>query len=195
MAKKPAKPRFYLPPVLEKCKRGGPAVILPKDAGIVFAVTGIGKSSSVVELGTGSGFMTIMLANIAREVTTYERKKEFAELAEKNLKIAGIKNVRIVPADVYEGFEGKNADLVFCDIPEAERIVENAFKVLKKDGFLVCYCPNIEQAKCVTLKAKEVFSDIFVLESILRDYEVREHGTRPKHFGLFHTAYLVFSRK
>ena len=94
------KPDFHFPKLLKKLKRGGPAVTLPKDAGMVIAYSGIGKDSKVVELGTGTGFMTVQLANIAKEVITYEKRKEFAELAAANIKKAGIRNVEIKEQDV-----------------------------------------------------------------------------------------------
>ncbi len=189
------KPDFHFPKLLKKLKRGGPAVTLPKDAGMVIAYSGIGKDSKVVELGTGTGFMTVQLANIAKEVITYEKRKEFAELAAANIKKAGIRNVIIKEQDVLEGFDDKDVDLVFCDIAEAGKIVENAYSSLKKDGCFAAHCLNIEQAKSLVLELKKHFGEVFMTECIARDYEVRDFGTRPKHFGLMHTAYLVFARK
>ena len=39
-----------------------PQVILPKDASIILAYTGIGEIALVVDAGTGSGFLAIFLA-------------------------------------------------------------------------------------------------------------------------------------
>lgn len=189
------KPDFHFPNTVKKLKRGGPAVTIPKDAGMVIAYSGIGKNSKVVELGTGTGFMTVQLANIAKEVITYEKRKEFAELAEANVKKAGLKNVVLKETDVLNGFDEKDADLVFCDIAEAEKIVEDAYSALKKDGTFAAHCLNIEQAKKLFLELKKYFKDVFMIENIIREYDVRDFGTRPKHFGMMHTAYLVFARK
>jgi len=189
------KPDFHFPKTLKKLKRGGPAVTLPKDAGLVIAYSGIGKDSKVIELGTGTGFMTVQMANIAKEVITYEKRKEFAELAAENIKKAGIKNVTFKEADVLEGFDEKDADLVFCDIAEAEKIVENAHSALKKDGMFAAHCLNMEQAKVLVLELEKKFNDVFMTECIVRDYTVRDFGTRPKNFGLMHSAYLVFATK
>ena len=193
--KKNSKPDFHFPRTLEKLKRGGPAVTLPKDAGMVIAYSGIGKDSKIVELGTGTGFMTVQLGNIAKEVVTYEKRKEFAELAEANVKKAGLKNVVLKEADVLNGFDEKDADLVFCDIAEAEKIVDDSYSALKKDGMFAAHCLNIEQAKVLVLELQKHFRDVFMIENIIREYEVRDFGTRPKHFGMMHTAYLVFARK
>ena len=66
------KPNFHFPPLLMKLKRGGPAITQPKDAGLIIGYTGLGKNSKVLELGSGTGFMTVQLANIAKEVVSYD---------------------------------------------------------------------------------------------------------------------------
>ena len=189
--------RFHYPKIFEKLRRGGPAVILPKDAGAVIAYTGIGKDSIVVEIGSGTGFMTTFLANVSKEVITYEKREEFLKLSKENIEKNKIKNVRFIHKDAHNGLnevEDKKVDLIFTDIPEPEGIIKEAFRILKKKGYLVSYCPNIEQAKRIHLDATKTFSEVFTIEINTREYEIREYGTRPKHIGLMHTAYLVFCR-
>ncbi len=184
------------PQILKGMKRG-PAVIIPKDIGMVVSYTGIGKKSKVVEAGAGSAFATIVLGNIVKSVVSYERNGEFCELAKKNVEKAGLKNVKIKKGDLLEkGITEKGVDLVLLDMPEANKAVGHGYKALVKDGYLVGFLPNMEQAKEFYLACEgEKFSDVFMLESIVREYEVRVYGVRPKHVGLTHTAYLVFARK
>jgi tRNA (adenine57-N1/adenine58-N1)-methyltransferase len=191
------KPDFHFPELLRKCRRGGPAVTLPKDAGLVMGYTGIGRESRVLELGTGSGFMAIQMANIAKEVTTYEKRSEFADLAEQNIKSSGLANITLKRKDVLEGIDeiAGAFDMVFCDIAESEKIAKRSHELLRKGGFLAAHCLNIEQAKALVLEAKKHFVETFMLEGIVREYEVRDFGVRPQHFGLMHSAYLVFARK
>ncbi len=189
------KPDFHFPPLLKRCKRGGPAVTHPKDAGIVIAYSGIGKDSSVLELGSGSGFMTVQLANIVDKVVTYEKRKEFQELAISNVKKAGLSNVEFKLRDVFDGIDEKDADLIYCDIAEPERIIGQMHDALKEGGFMAAHCLNIEQAKALHLAAEETFKEVFTLDCTIREYDVRDFGTRAKHFGLMHTAYLVFAKK
>jgi len=188
---------FHFPPLLKKLKRGGPAVTQPKDAGLIMAYTGIGKESKVVELGSGSGFMTIQLANIVKEVVSYEKREEFQELAKTNVKKAKLENVTFKLRDVMEGIDEQDEsyDLVFSDIARAEEIIEQIAKALKKEGYLAAHCLQSEQAKALHLAAEKHFSEVFTLESIVREHDVKEFGFRPKHFGLTFTAYLVFARK
>jgi len=192
------KPDFHFPELLRRCRRGGPAVTLPKDAGLVIGYTGIGRESRVLELGTGSGFMALQLANIAKEVITYEKRGEFADLAEQNIKKSGLANITLKRKDALEGVDEGEAgafDLVFCDIADSEKIAKRSHELLKKGGFLAAHCLNIEQAKALVLESRKHFSEVFMLEGIVREYEVRDFGVRPQHFGLMHSAYLVFARK
>ena len=191
------KPEFHFPKLLKKAKRGGPAVTLPKDAGLVLGYTGIGRGSRVLELGSGSGFMTMQMANVAKEVISYEKREEFLELAKKNVERAGLDNVAFKLQDVLEQelIEEGLFDLIFCDIAQCERLVEKLHGMLNEGGFLSSHCLNIEQAKALVLECKKHFSDVFMCEAIVREYDVRDFGTRPKHFGMMHSAYMVFARK
>lgn len=183
------------PPMLSGMKRG-PAVIIPKDIGLVISYTGVGKKSKVLEAGAGSGFATIILGNIAKSVVSYERNAQFFEIASKNVERAGLSNVKFKNADILEGIKEKGMDLILLDMPDSEKAVGDARDSLAEGGFLVGFLPNIEQAKEFFLKCEETgFRETFMLEGIVREYDVREYGVRPKHVGLVHTAYLVFSRK
>lgn len=191
------KPDFHFPPLLRKLKRGGPAVTLPKDAGLVIAYAGLGKESRVIEMGSGSGFMTVQMANIAKEVVSYEKRKEFLDIAEANVKRAGLANVTFRLHDVLHGIEEKDGswDLVFCDIAEADKAAGMAHAALRKGGYMAAHCLHSEQAKALHLECQKHFSEVFTVEAIMREYVVREFGFRPDHFGLMHTAYMVFARK
>ncbi len=193
--KKGAGVEVRFPPMLNGMKRG-PAVIIPKDIGMVISYTGIGKASKVLEAGAGSGFATIILGNIAKSVVSYERNSDFFEIASKNVEKAGLNNIKLKNADILEGISEKELDLILLDMPDSEKAVEGVHASLVEGGFLVGFLPNIEQAKEFHLKCESSgFRNVFMLESIVREYDVREYGVRPKHVGLMHTAYLVFARK
>jgi len=190
-------PDFHFPPLLRKLKRGGPAITLHKDAGLVIGYTGIGKESRVVELGSGSGFMTVQLANVAKEVVSYEKRQEFFDLAKSNVERTGFKNVTLKFRDVTEGIDEKDGswDLVFVDISDPEKVIDGIYAALKKGGYMASHCLQSEQAKALHLAAEKKFAEVFTIEGMIREYEAREFGFRPKHFGMVYTAYIVFARK
>jgi tRNA (adenine57-N1/adenine58-N1)-methyltransferase len=190
-------PDFHFPPLLRNLKRGGPAITLHKDAGLIIGYTGIGKESRVIELGSGSGFMTVQLANIAKEVVTYEKRQEFFDLAKSNVEHAGMKNVTFKFRDVLSGIDEKDGswDLVFVDISDPDKMIDGIYSALRKGGYMASHCLQSEQAKALHLAAEKKFSEVFTIEGMVREYEAREFGFRPKHFGMVYTAYLVFARK
>jgi protein-L-isoaspartate(D-aspartate) O-methyltransferase len=60
-------------------------------------------SERVLEIGTGSGYQTAILARLAREVITVERHAELSRLAARRLTELGITNVRCYVGDGAEG--------------------------------------------------------------------------------------------
>jgi tRNA (adenine57-N1/adenine58-N1)-methyltransferase len=186
---------MHFPQILSKLKRG-PQVILPKDIGLILAYTGIGKESVCIDAGTGSGFLAVALGNVAKNVTSYEKNAQFFALAIENTKRAKLENVKILHKDIFEGIEEKDADLFTLDMADSDKAVPLAHAALKSGGYLVGYLPHAEQAqKFVSACRTAGFSEIFVLESIVREYLAREQGFRPENTGLTHTAYLAFARK
>lgn len=65
---------------------------------------GLGGDERVLEVGTGLGFQTAILATLAREVVSIERFADLSDAARANLTAAGIGNVRLVVGDGTLGF-------------------------------------------------------------------------------------------
>lgn len=58
----------------------------------------------VLEIGTGHGFQTALLAELAAEVVSVERHEELAEQARLNLERVGLTNVRVHTGDGWKGW-------------------------------------------------------------------------------------------
>lgn len=187
---------IFFPELLRKCKRG-PQVVLPKDIGVILAHSGIGKNSTVVDAGAGSGWLAISLANVAKKVTSYEWREEFAELAEKNAARAGVSDsLEIKRKNVLDGIDEKDVDAVTLDLADSDKAVAHAHGALRKGGMVFGYVPHVEQARRFFEACTAAgFTDIRMLEAINRNYLVREAGVRPENTGLTHTAYIVFATK
>lgn len=65
------------------------------------------KTDKVLEIGTGTGFTTALLAHQAAQVLSFEINAELAALAKANLNRAGIDNARVRPADGSQGAAGE----------------------------------------------------------------------------------------
>lgn len=57
----------------------------------------------VLEVGTGYGFQTALLARLAGEVYSIERHEELAEAARRNLERAGIESAHVIVGDGWKG--------------------------------------------------------------------------------------------
>ena len=61
-------------------------------------------SDRVLEIGTGSGYMTALLGELAAEVVSMERYGELAERARKVVERLGCRNVQIIVGDGSQGY-------------------------------------------------------------------------------------------
>jgi len=194
------RPFFCLKPsisdLMMKVKRST-TVVYPKDLGYLLLETSVGPGSRVIEVGTGSGSLTLVLAKLTApdgKVYSYERKEEFSQNARKNLVRYGLeKNVEFFVRDVgLDGFTETDADAVFIDVPEPWDIVPKAAAALKGGHHAVSWSPNVEQVqKTVDALKASHFTRINTVEIIMRDLLVRERGIRPREHGITHTAYLT----
>ena len=182
--------------ILKKLKRV-PQIIMPKDASLILAYTGISPDSLIVDAGSGSGFLAIFLAYYCRKgkVVTYEKRPDFAKVAKKNVKLSGLKNIVVKEKDVLEGIGEKNVDLITLDMKGSEKVVKMSFDALRIGGWLVVYSPYIEQVISVREEIERLnFREIKTVENIVREWRVGRH-TLPEVSGLMHTGWLTFARK
>ena len=172
---------------LEKIKTG-PAHTSLKDIGAILTYTGISKNSIVAEAGTGSGYLTSIIARFVKKVESYEKNEDFFNLSRKNLEMLKIDNVDIHNKDI-SNLKGK-FDLIILDLPDPWNYkLENN---LKEGGYLVAYLPNITQVKSLVNESKLHHEK--TIEILEREWYVDER-LRPKNFKLGHSAFLVFLRK
>jgi tRNA (adenine57-N1/adenine58-N1)-methyltransferase len=173
--------------------------IMPKDIGAIIAYTGLSPDSLILDAGTGTGMLSAYLAyfNKYGEVITVEKRKEFALIARRNFKLAGLKNIHQIIGDVREVAEGfkKEFDLIVLDMKDDVEFIPKAKEILKFGGHLVVYNPYIEATRAVYEKMLEVgFRNVESFEIVRIDYEHKRVGTRP-FTRVWHTGFLVIGRK
>ncbi len=184
--------------MLPKLKRG-PQVVQLKDASVIAAFSGIKSGDLIVDAGTGGGWLAAYLAQTVApkgKVITYEKRKEFYELAKKNFKTLEFKNIKQKFKDIYKGISEKNIDLVVLDLAEPWKVIKHAEKSLKEAGFFVAYCPQMTQVIELCKKlSKSKLRLAKVTEILQRDWIVDKKIARPEHRMLGHTGFLVFARR
>lgn len=82
----------------------GQTISQPYIVAIMTEALAPGPDDRVLEIGTGSGYQTAILARLCREVISIERHGSLAAAAQAVLEGMGIANVRIVVADGTQGW-------------------------------------------------------------------------------------------
>ncbi len=91
---------------------------------------------TVLEIGTGSGYQTAILAYLAEKVVSVERLKSLHEFAKKNLEKYGFDNLELILGDGKEIDFGEKFDRIIVTAA-AENLPENLFNMLKESGIMV----------------------------------------------------------
>lgn len=177
--------------------RRSPQIIPSKDLAFIVAETGVNKESLVIDAGSGSGASACFLANLAKEVITYEIREDFLEIAKENIQFLNLKNVSIKNKDIYEGIDERDAELILLDLPEPWKALDSSIKSLKIGGFIVAYSPTIPQISDFVEEARKK-NELIVLKIVEiteREWEARERKVRPKSQAIGHSGFMAFVRK
>ena len=184
----------------------GPQIIYPKDISQIVIESNISSSSKVLEIGTGSGALTLYLVSILNEkgsLTTVDISKTNQRRAKKTIErylstkeINEEYNLKFINQDLndFDFSEISNEiDTVITDIPEPWIFFDN--NKINTDIVWVSYLPSITQV----IKTKEClesnnFENIEVKEVILRDWYLNKKIARPDNKLISHTGFLLSAR-
>ncbi len=187
------------PDLFDHLERTG-APMMPRDIGLVMGLTGVSAGDRVLDAGTGTGILSAYLGRIGADVTTYEVDAEFADVARENMRIAGVdEQVAVRTGDLTEELdaltEGEAFDVLTLDTGDAPAVVEQSADLLVSGGYLAVYSPFVEGTREAVLAAREAgLTEIETLETIQREMEFSDRGSRPSTGGVGHTGYLVIAR-
>ena len=171
-----------------------------KDAATLVWNCDLKAGDFVVEVGAGSGALTLVLAQAVGpdgRVVTYDMRADFLDVARANVSNAGFEGrVEFKLGDARSGIAEREADACVLDIPDPWEAIATAKEALKPCGHLASYSPNMEQVSrtAAALRAGP-FVEIRTVEIIEREIIAGEAGTHPSFAPLGHTGYLSFARK
>lgn len=83
----------------------GEVMMKPVVEGRMLQALRLQASDDVLEIGTGSGFVTACMARMARSVTSVEVHSDLAASAQKNLNLAVVTQAEIVVADAVNDYQ------------------------------------------------------------------------------------------
>ncbi|MCI4322841.1 MAG: methyltransferase domain-containing protein [Thermoplasmata archaeon] len=177
-------------------------IVTPKDAAFLWYLAGVGPGSTVVEVGAGSGALTVLLAHAvgdAGHVISYDRRPDFRDVAERNVAAAGFASrvefrLRPIGEQPFD-LDPASAGAVIADVPAPWEIVPHAIPVLVPGGALVLYTPTYNQLEHAVRELRSHgFEETRSVELLERALHVGDGGTRPDFEMLGHTGFLTGSR-
>jgi protein-L-isoaspartate(D-aspartate) O-methyltransferase len=95
----------------------------------------VDPTDDVLEIGTGSGYLTACLGRLAREVTSLEIHADLADAARARLAEQSVDNVQVVLADAYAWRTDRRYSAI-CVTGAVSEIPQHFFDWLQPDGRL-----------------------------------------------------------
>jgi tRNA (adenine57-N1/adenine58-N1)-methyltransferase len=176
--------------------------IFAKDVGAILAHGDVRAGDHVLEVGVGSGALSIALLRAvgsAGRVTSYEVRADFAEVAQRNVltHCGPVANWNLVVADAERGIDAIGVDRAIVDVPDPVSVLLPVTAALRPGGTLVAYLPTILQVKELrdALRGDARFALVETLEVFEREWQVEPKSIRPAHRMVAHTAFLTFARR
>jgi tRNA (adenine57-N1/adenine58-N1)-methyltransferase len=175
-------------------------IVYPKDIGYLLMKMNIHAGMTVLEAGTGSGAMTLALAQMVQptgKVFTYEERAEHQENARKNIERAGLTpHVEFRVRDIRAGFDERGADALFLDVREPWLFLAQAHAALRPGGFFGSLVPTTNQVSEMLgeLERMSNWVEIEVSELLHRKYKLNADRLRPDDRMIAHTGFIVTAR-
>lgn len=195
--------RLRGPDLFHHFERTG-APMVPRDVGLIVGETGVCAGDRILDAGTGTGVLAASMARVGASVVTYERDPDFAAVARENMALADVADaVDVRTGDLIEELEDLSTtvdetsgfDVLTLDTGDAPSIVEYAPTLLVDGGFLAVYSPFVEDTREVVQAAETAgLGDVRTRETIQREMDFDERGSRPSTAPVGHTGYLTFAR-
>jgi len=121
-----------------------------------------GKPGRVLELGTGSGYQSAVLARVADEIYSIERIKPLLSKAKARLRTLKARNVRCMYGDGFEGWAEFAPFDVIMGAAAPETIPQSLLSQLAPDGFLLLPVGGSEQKLVQMTSTPEGFEETII---------------------------------
>lgn len=145
----------------------GASMWSPKLEARVLQELHLSRKDKVLEIGSGSGYLTALLASLAGMVTSVEIVPELSAMAKQNLAAFGRDNVTFEVGDAARGWgNGTSYDVIVltASTPVLPAAFQNSLNVGGRLFAIVGDAPVME-AKLVTRVAADTFETVNIMET------------------------------
>ncbi|MFM1979348.1 MAG: hypothetical protein RLZ68_613 [Pseudomonadota bacterium] len=136
----------------------GQCMLAPRLEARLLQDVGVQPHESVMEIGTGSGYMTALLAHRAHKVTSLELNPDLVKTARANLRNAGVRNVEVKQADGALLSEADGSFDVIVLSGSVTEVPQTLLQMLKVGGRLAAVVGN-EPVMCATFITRTSTTD------------------------------------
>lgn len=145
----------------------GASMWLPKLEARALQALKLGSRDRVLEVGSGSGYLTALMCHQAGHVTSVEIVPELRAFAEKNLAAHRIGNVAVVSGDAAQGWPGQyDAIMLTGSVPVLPEAFQNCLNPGGRLFAIVGDAPAM-QARLITHVAPGVFESATLFETVV----------------------------
>ena len=137
----------------------GETMLKPVIEGRALQALALEGGESVLEIGTGSGFLTACLASIAREVVSIERHADLADAARGRLQAQGLANADVVTADAF-AWEPDRAFDAICVTGAVDVIPSRFVQWLRPGGRMFVVRGRVPAMEAVLLRTPDGGGDV-----------------------------------
>ena len=159
----------------------GEVMLAPKVEAKMLQALAVQPTDRVLEVGTGSGFLTACLARLGRHVATIDLHGDFTERARARLAELGIGNVEYLTGDVFAA-EPAGAPFDVIAVTGSLPLPSDRLEGLLNDGgrlFAVVGEPPAQEAQLVTRIREGVLRRENLFETVIPPLQ---HAPRPEVF-------------
>ena len=145
----------------------GEVMLMPKLVGRLLQNLSVQSHDSVLEIGTGSGYLTALLAKSAQQVHSIDRIADFSQQAAARLQQLNISNVTFETANIFEQFPLPNSYDVIVLTGSVEILLRELEEALKIGGRLFAVIGNlpIMQAILITRVSENQWTSEYLFET------------------------------
>ena len=137
---------------------GGAKMFSPKIEGRILDSLDIQGHETVLEIGTGSGYFTSVLAKLSQSVVTIELNEQLSESAQNKAKKLNLNNINFINDDALAyNFDNEQYDTIVigCALPNKN---ENFFRLLKPGGKLFMVVGAVNPVSYTHLTLPTIYS-------------------------------------